>query len=176
MGSSELLHRLRGAGLVLTLTQDGGGLRVAPRDALTDDHRGTIRAERQALMLALQAEGLSPLPPPLGRSGNLLMASDQHGDSPGSDCDDSEIASFTAREARFTRHGRPDAEHLAERLKLRDREGDDRRLCLECTWLGDRGRCMAAAAGRIRGADRRLESVQTILQRCEAFGLRKGLV
>ena len=69
-----------------------------------------------------------------------------------------------------------DAELLAERLTLRDRDGDDRRLCLECTWLGDTGRCLAAATGRIPGADRRLEQEQTILQRCDAFGLRKGLV
>ena len=90
--------------------------------------------------------------------------------------DDAEIANFTARTERFALLGRADADDLAERLTLRDRDGDDRRLCLECTWLGDTGRCLAAATGRIPGADRRLEPVQTILQRCGAFGLRKGLV
>ena len=55
MGAPELLHHLRGAGLVLTLTP-AGGLRVAPRTALTDDHRAAIRTERDALVLALQAE------------------------------------------------------------------------------------------------------------------------
>ncbi len=90
--------------------------------------------------------------------------------------DDAEIAAFTARTERFALLGRADADDLAERLTLRDRDGDDRRLCLECTWLGDRGRCLAAATGRIPGADRRLEPVQTVLQRCGAFGLRKGLV
>ena len=89
---------------------------------------------------------------------------------------DAEIAAFTARTKRFALLGRADADDLAERLTLRDRDGNDRRLCLECTWLGDTGRCLAAAAGRIPGADRRLEPVQTILQRCGAFGLRKGLV
>ena len=90
--------------------------------------------------------------------------------------DDAEIAAFTARTARFAKLGRPDADDLAERLTLRDRDRDDRRLCLECTWLGDTGRCVAAATGRIPGVDRRLDPVQTILQRCGAFGLRKGLV
>ena len=90
--------------------------------------------------------------------------------------DDAEIAAFTARAERFALLGRADADDLAERLTLRDRDGDDRRLCLECTWLGDTGRCLAAATGRIPGADRRLEPVQTVLQRCGAFGLRKGLV
>ena len=90
--------------------------------------------------------------------------------------DDAEIAAFTARTQRFTLLGRADADDLAERLTLRDRDGGDRRLCLECTWLGDTGRCLAATTGRIPGADRRLEPVQTILKRCGAFGLRKGLV
>ena len=89
--------------------------------------------------------------------------------------DDAETAAFMARTEHFALQGRADAGDLAERLTLRDRDGDDRRLCLECTWLGDTGRCIAAATGRLRGADRRLEPVQTILQRCEAFGLRKGL-
>ncbi len=90
--------------------------------------------------------------------------------------DDAEIAAFTARKARFVLLGRADADDMAERLTLRDRDGDDRRLCLECTWLGDTGRCLAAANGRIPGADRRLEPVLTVLQRCGAFGSRKGLV
>ena len=89
--------------------------------------------------------------------------------------DDAEITAFTARTERFALLGRADSDDLAERLTLRDRDGDDRRLCLECTWLGDTGRCLAAATGRIPGTDRRLEPVQTILQRCGAFGLRKGL-
>ena len=90
--------------------------------------------------------------------------------------DDAEIAAFTARTERFALLGRADADDLAERLTLRDRDGDDRRLCLGCTWLGDTGRCLAAATGRIPGADRRFEPVQTVLQLCGAFGLRKGLV
>ena len=89
--------------------------------------------------------------------------------------DVAETAALTARMERFALLGRADAEDLAERLTLRDRDGDDRRLCLECTWLGDTGRGLAAATGRMPGADRRLEPVQTILQRCAAFGLRKGL-
>ena len=89
---------------------------------------------------------------------------------------DAEITAFTARTERFALLGRADADDLAERLALRDRDGDDRRLCLERTWLGDTGRCLAAATGRIPGADRRLGPVQTILQRCDAFGLRKSLV
>lgn len=89
--------------------------------------------------------------------------------------DDAEISAFTARTERFALRGCTDAEHLAERLTLRDRDRDDRRLCLECSWLGDTGRCVAAATGRLPGADRRLEPVPTILQRCEGFALAPGL-
>lgn len=65
---------------------------------------------------------------------------------------------------------------LADLLLVRDRQQDDRRLCIECTHLGERGRCLAAAAGRLAGTDRHHEPVQTILQRCPAFRLQKGLV
>lgn len=174
MGAPELLHHLRGAGLVLTLTP-AGALHVAPRSGLTDDHRAAIRAERDALVLALNAEAAT-LPPAPRRSSNALMTPEQCDDCHAGGWDDAEIDAFRAREARFTLMGRDDAEHLAERLTLRDRQHDDRRLCLECSWLGDTGRCLAATTGRIPGAARRHEPVQTILQRCGAFGLRKGLV
>jgi hypothetical protein len=174
MGAPDLLLHLRGAGLVLTVTP-AGGLHVAPRTALTDDHRTAIRTERDALVLALQAEAASPSQPPR-RSGNPLMTPEQGDECHAGGWNEAETDALTVRVARFTRMGRSaDAEHLAERLTLRDRDGDDRRLCLECTWLGNTGRCLAAATGRIPGADRRLEPVQTILQRCDAFGLRKGL-
>lgn len=90
---------------------------------------------------------------------------------------DAEIPSFRKRQSLMLARGYApeDAEAMAEALTLRDRLADDRRICLECTHLGERGRCIAASAGRIKGADRRLEPVPTILQRCEAFGLRKGL-
>ena len=54
MGAPDLLRYLRDAGLVLTLTPEGG-LHVAPRSALTEGHRAAIRAERDALVLALLA-------------------------------------------------------------------------------------------------------------------------
>jgi hypothetical protein len=68
-----------------------------------------------------------------------------------------------------------DADHLAERLTLRDRQHDDRRLCLECAALADNRRCLVAARGRLAGADRRFEPVPTIPQRCPGFTLAPGL-
>jgi len=52
-----------------------------------------------------------------------------------------EIDTFAARLARFTTKGvsTPDAEALADRLVIRDRETDDRRSCLECRHLSGFG-------------------------------------
>lgn len=176
MDASELLHHLRDAGLVLTLTP-AGDLHVAPRCALNDDHRAAIRAGRDALVLALLAEADDAPTPPQRDSGNPWMTPEQGDECHAGGWDDAEVDAFQRREARFIRLGRAaDAEHLAERLTLRDREGDDRRLCLECTWLSGTGRCLAAATARLPGVDRWLEPIQTILQRCDAFGLSKGLV
>lgn len=163
MGAPDLLHHLRNAGLVLSLSRDGG-LYVTPRQALTDEHRAAIRGERDALVLALRAETQSSR-----RSGNALMTPEQGDDCHAGGWDGPEISAFTARAARSVQMGQADADDLAERLTLRDREGDDRRMCVECSHLGRRGRCIAAADGRLPGADPRLEPVPTILQRCDAF-------
>lgn len=175
MGARELLQLLRGAGLVLTLTP-AGDLHVAPRSALTDDHRTAIRAGRDALVLALLAEAEEPATPTPRRSGNPLMTPEQGDECHAGGWGDTEFDTFLRCEARFTRIGRAaDAEHLAERLTLRDRQHDDRRLCLECASLADNWRCLLAARGHLVGADRRLEPVPTILQRCEGFTLAHGV-
>jgi hypothetical protein len=91
--------------------------------------------------------------------------------------DDAVCGRFVARVALFMRRGinATDADDLAERLHLRDVQGDDRGMCLECERLDMRGRCQAAAAGEVLGVDRRLEPVPTVLLRCEAFEPSKEL-
>ena len=141
MGAPDLLHQLRDAGLVLTLTPDDR-LHVAPREALTDDLRAAIRAERDALVLALNAEKLRPRS--ARRGGNPYMTPEE-GDACHDPCwTDAEIATFLERNKRFTLMGRVDAEHLAERLTLRDRQRDDQRMCVECSELEASGHCAAA--------------------------------
>lgn len=86
-----------------------------------------------------------------------------------------EIDTFTARLARFTDRGLilADAEALADKLVNRDREGDDRRLCLECASLHRGGRCgnWQAAGVAIRARDAQLPGdFTTMLQRCGGFG------
>ena len=83
-----------------------------------------------------------------------------------------EIDTFTARLARFTDKGLrlDDAERLADQLVIRDREGDDRRLCLECVHLQGYGpwRC-----GNWKHADVPPYGVARdlvlMLQRCDGF-------
>ena len=86
-----------------------------------------------------------------------------------------EIDTFTARLARFTDRGLilADAEALADKLVNRDREGDDRRLCLECASLNRGGRCSnwQAAGVAIRARDAQLPGdFTTMLQRCGGVG------
>jgi len=57
----------------------------------------------------------------------------------------------------------------AEPLTLRDRQGEDRRMCLECRELEQSGRCTAARRGALVGADRHLEPIPAVLTRCEGF-------
>jgi hypothetical protein len=77
-----------------------------------------------------------------------------------------EIDLFLSRLARFTEKGASYdvAERMAEKLVIRDREGDDRRLCLECSHLQGSWRCgnhVRAGVGR----DLPFELV-LMLQRC----------
>ena len=90
-----------------------------------------------------------------------------------------EIDTFTERLARFTEKGLTygDAERLADALVIRDREGDDRRLCLECAYLqGDgRWRCgnwIQADMAR----DGLARDLVLMLQRCGGFVARPGLI
>ena len=83
-----------------------------------------------------------------------------------------EIDAFTARLARFTDKGvsHDEAERLADALVSRDREGDDRRLCLECTHLQGAGRWRC---GNWKAADVAREALARDLvlrlQRCSGF-------
>ena len=70
-----------------------------------------------------------------------------------------EIDTFTARLARFTGKGLSldDGEALADRLVTRDRDGDNRHLCVECAQCRFGLRCAKNLA------------VLDILQRCDHF-------
>jgi hypothetical protein len=84
-----------------------------------------------------------------------------------------EIGTFTARLARFTDKGLTlaDAEQQADRLVIRDREGDDRRLCLECSHLQGAGRwrCGNWQAAEV-AREQLAPDLVAMLQRCTGVG------
>ena len=86
---------------------------------------------------------------------------------PHAPADDAELATMAQRQARFERLGlhHEEAARLADKLLLRDREGDDRRLCLECTHL--RGRPGAWRCPTPGGMGAPLVAQ---LQRCPSWG------
>lgn len=176
-GRPDLLHRLRDAGLVPTLTPVGG-LRVGPRCVLSDGHRAAIEAVRDELVKALQFGGAGvtpPVPPLPRRSCDPLMTHEQGDDCDLGGWDDEEIDADMAQETRFARMGRAAADHFAKRLTMRDCQHDDRRLRLECAALVDNRRCLVAARGRLPRTACWLALVMTILQRCEGFTPAQGL-
>lgn len=84
-----------------------------------------------------------------------------------------EIDTFTARVHLFTRHGlnNTEAEGLADALVRRDRETDDRRLCLECSHLRHSAglwRCGQWDRAGLAVADVPGDVVN-LLQRCSTF-------
>ncbi len=95
-----------------------------------------------------------------------------------------EIDTFTARVARFTDKGLglDDAEEQADKLVGRNRESDDRRLCLECVYLsGHSVRAWACRNWQRAGVasqakDAQLSSALVCqLQRCDGFSGGKHL-
>lgn len=83
-----------------------------------------------------------------------------------------EIDTFMARLALFTGKGKSleEAERLADKLVTRDREGDDRRSCLECTHLHGTGRRRCSQAQWTGDASVGVPAEQSnMLQRCNGF-------
>ena len=96
-----------------------------------------------------------------------------------------EIDTFAARLHQFTHKGlaRTHGEALADKLVVRDREQDDRRVCLECKHFAGHGaaswRCGNWHAGdvAIRSRDAQLPADLVVqLQRCNGFAARASSI
>lgn len=107
MAGRALLSELADAGV--SVTADGESLVIRPASKLTDSMRAALREAKPDLLRMLR---------------ELSAVAWTDGD----------IASFTDRRARLLRWGwaEPDAEALAERLVIRDREQDHRVSCTDC--------------------------------------------
>ena len=87
---------------------------------------------------------------------------------------DSDIARFVARRNRLVRWGwaERDAEELAERLVKRDRECDERVMCVDCHhWRP--GRCGNHTSAGL-SAPQLSRALAELLQRCSGFMTRKN--
>lgn len=88
-----------------------------------------------------------------------------------------EIDTFNGRLAIFTDKGLglDDAEALADKLVKRDRDLDDRRLCLECVHLSGNAGSWGCRNGQRAGLVTKAQAVQLStalvhqLQRCDGF-------
>lgn len=162
--AADLLHS---AGLVLALTPDRG-LKVTPASSITPELREVIRANRDDLIRWLEVGASNdPAPQPLA----TIPADPDLWCWPRSDAmNGQEVATFTARlhyvQSKGLRRG--DAQALADRLVIRDREQDNRRACLECQHLAGRQRCAQWQRAGI-GSPAIPADLLALLQRCDAF-------
>ena len=160
MTAAAAVQALHAAGLTLSLTPDRG-VKVAPASRLTDELRHLIRANLEDLRGWLQAAN-DP-----GDPARWCWPAVQDLGAP---MNPGEVETFTVRVLLFMRRGMQvrQAEELADKLKRRDRQSDDRRACIECQRLNAARACTAwrqAAIGRPQvGGD-----LLTLLQRCPAF-------
>lgn len=165
--ASDLLSTFTAAGMTLSLTAENG-LKVTPAKALTNELRETIKANKAMLVDYLQRMAANDaVAAPLADPDRWCWP---HSAA----MNGQEIDTFTARLARFTDKGASleEAERLADKLVIRDREGDDRRLCLECVYLQSTGRwrCCSSTAADVAREVLASELVRA-LQRCCGFRL-----
>lgn len=145
MGAPDLIQWLRRDGFALALLPSGG-LAVQPASKLTDEHREAIRHHRDALVTALSTSKTNQKKPE-------TFDPDRHSWPHTTAMNTAEIDTLNARVHLFTRHGldQTQAEGVADGLVIRDRDGDDRRLCLECLHLRGGGRSWACNQWRAAG-------------------------
>ncbi|MDP1647418.1 MAG: hypothetical protein Q8M01_04355 [Rubrivivax sp.] len=137
------------------------------------------------------ADGVTPKPAPLlactpvtpvtphivetgVRPVRLYRLTPAQGDRCHSPCwDDAEISTFVSRHARLLALGFTDgdADDLAERLTLRDRDCDDRRVCVECAHYAPQ-RCGAHRAAGLQSAEVGRD-LATRMQHCQAWATRE---
>jgi hypothetical protein len=156
MGARDLLAELHEAGL--SISCDGDGLVIRPASGLTEDMRAALVAAKPEVLAILRRQQ---------RPYVLTQAeSDTCHALP---WNDAAIARFVARVGRFLRMGvkATNADDLAERLHLRDLEGDARVICLECARYRA-GRCGNHRAAQLSSSDVS-DDLAARLQRCQGF-------
>lgn len=167
MNAHQVLDTLRDAGLSIALTP-GLDLKVTPARALTAELRDLIRASKTALVEWLHIQAANDSAPDPDR-WCWPHSSAMNG---------AEIELFTVRLQRYTAKGLSlsEGEALADRLVLRDRDSDDRQVCMECRhFVGHGPGAWRCANWQVADVARRARDVQLPadlvgqLQRCNGF-------
>lgn len=164
MGARDLLDTLAGAGVTVRL--DGERLIVSPRQMLTDDLRATLKTHKTALIAELQGaqqDDTRPEPPEKWREDEAPPEAPPE--------EPVEPRERPAIWSKLIALGLD--EELADRLTawtaVRDIEGDDLRLCVECRHFSQRGKiCRHPHLIEIQ-APRELGPLATMPQRCMGF-------
>jgi hypothetical protein len=160
------MDSLYSAGLTVELTKENG-IKVSPASTITNVLRALIVKHKMAIVAYLieAANNAAPIPDCDCRDTDAVIST-------------SEIYTTKARATRFNSMGviERDTKDLVDALLKRDRDLDDRRLCLECQHLGGYGqsswRCgnWQAAGVAIRARDAQLPvALVLLLQRCTGF-------
>lgn len=159
----QVLDVLHGAGLTLTLTTERA-LKVVPASLLTPALRELISNAKPVLVEFLRRNAVN----------DALPSTDNR--VPVAAMDDQEIAAFQARVVWILGLGLDAdfAEQQAERMLQRDRDLDDRRLCVECADLRCRGvwRCGNAVQAGLSACCSHAELARDFalqFQRCDGF-------
>ena len=187
------ISAFQSAGIVLSLTSDKR-ISVQPASKLTPELRGLIRDCRAELLDWLEAAndpdkpwnvtlrpGISPetlakfraaslaLDAQQAKTGDVDQDPDRHCWPHSDAMTTAEIDRFSVRLLAFIGKGVADqeAEALADKLVKRDRDGDDRRICLECVHCAH-GRCNQWRAADLGQSEIPI-GVTTQLQRCGGF-------
>jgi hypothetical protein len=155
-----IVEAIHAAGLTLTATPDCR-VKVMPADRLTGELANLIRANKPALLDWLRQAANDSADP-----DRWCWPNDP---SPDAAMNASEIEILASRTQFFMRRGLDlrQAEKLADKLTRRDREGDDRRACIECQRLTHTRNCTAWQQAGVGGPV--VGDLLTMPQRCPAF-------
>ncbi len=169
MGARDLLADLAAAGM--SICAEGDRLVIRPASKLTDDLRAALRAAKPELMALLSGGGCAAAAhPPASPIRRFRLSPVDADRCHAGGWSDAEIAAFVGRHARLLSIGFTDADDLAERLVLRDRDGDERRLCVECRHYRGRagGTCRQPNRADLGGPA--VGALALVLHCCPAFG------
>lgn len=170
---TEVLSTLEASGLVLSLTPDRG-LKVTPASGLTDTLRAIIRECKPMLVDHLRRIAANDVAKEVTPQDEMTIEETDLGTWPHTMAmNTKEVDTFISRVEHFAIKGvsYEAAERLADKLVIRDREGDDRRLCLECAHLQGAGRWRCVNWKQAEVAQVGLSrDLVVMLQRCPGYG------